>query len=99
MRIEETAVFVLCSGRDRRLKLHAKRHLNLPRAANGLVDVAQSEGAIVKAAGLVRSSAAGRQDCGPLGRKSVIELILVDVIEGNVKAGSIGDVENVETEL
>ena len=80
-------------------KLHAKRHLNLSRAANGLVDVAQSEGAIVKAAGLVGGPAGGRQRCGPLRRKSVVVLILVDVVERDVKAGSIGHIENIEAKL
>ena len=72
---------------------------NLPRAADGLIDVTQSKGTIVKATGLVRSAATGWQDCGALGRKSVVELILVDVVERDVKAGSVGYIENIETKL
>src|SRR3984893_5794052 len=80
-------------------KLHAKRHLNLSRTADGLVDVAQSEGAIVKATGLVRRTAGGRQRCSALCWKSVVVLILVDVVERDVKAGSVGHIENIEAKL
>ena len=89
----------LAEQNTRGSKLHAKRHLNLSRAANGLVDVAQSERAIIKAAGLVGGAAGGRQRSGPLCGKSVVELILVDVVEGDVKAGSVGDIEQVKTKL
>ena len=80
-------------------ELRAGRHLNLPRAANSLVDVAQSKGAIVKAASLVLGAAGGRQRCGSLRRKSVVILILVDAVNGDVKAGRVGDVETVEAKL
>ena len=76
MRMEEATVLFCIRTVERRLKLRAERHLNLPRAANGLIDVAQPEGAIVKAAGLVRSAAAGWQRCRPLRRKPVEKLIL-----------------------
>ena len=69
------------------------------RAANSLVDVAQPKGAIVKAASLVRGAAGGRQRCGSLRRKSVVILILVDVVNGDVKARRVGDVENLEAKL
>jgi hypothetical protein len=80
-------------------KFHAERHLNLPRATNGLVYVAQPEGTIVKAAGLVRRPARRRQRRRSVGRKPVKELVLSDGVDGYVKAWRVGQVENIETKL
>ena len=76
------------------LKTYPQRHLDLARTADGFIDGAEGRGRVVKAVW-----ALGRQRWRPHYRKLVVELVLGDVIDGNVEAGRIGQVENIETVL
>jgi hypothetical protein len=74
-----------------------KRELNLARAADCLVNVSQTERTVIETR--VRT-AAGRGQCGCSNRgKPVVILVLCHVVDGNIEAGSVGDVENVKAEL
>jgi hypothetical protein len=86
-------------GANANSELQGETKLNLPGAADGFVHVAQTEGAIVETAGLVRRAAIGRQNwkCSLL-REPVVILILFDVVDGNVETGRVGHVENVKAE-
>ena len=72
-------------------------NLNLASAADGLVHVAQTSGAVVAAR--VRASAG----CGQRRRtdrgEAVVILVLRNVVDGHVEAGRVSDVENVKAEL
>ena len=73
------------------------RALNLASAADGLVHVAQTSGAVVAAR--VRASA-GCGQCRRSNRgEAVVILVLRNVVDGHIDAGSVGDVENVKAEL
>src|SRR5579864_310147 len=67
------------------LKDELQRHLNLTRAADGVADDAESKGCVVELAwwrALLRSF--------------VVELVLRDLVAGNVEAGGVGEVVDVE---
>src|SRR5580658_9452154 len=76
------------------LEIYAQRHLNLAWAADGFIDGAQGRGTVVETR-VTRATTCG-QRWRPLHRELVVELILRDVIDGDIKAGRIGDVEDVE---
>ena len=78
-----------------RLKLNAERHLNLARAADGLVHDAQAKRAVVET--IVRGvRAAVGQRRRPLHGRVVVILVLRNVIERKVEAGSVGQVKDIE---
>src|ERR1700758_854328 len=73
-------------------------HLNLARAADGLVHRTQAGGNVVEAAEadiVTRCRRRRRTHHGEL----VVKLILGNVIDGNVEAGGIGDIEDLQSVL
>src|SRR5208283_608225 len=81
------------------LEGEAQSQLNLASASDGLVDVAQAKRAVVETVDLIACAASGWHDGRPCYRSRSIVLVLRNIIDGNIKAGSVGDVENVEAEL
>ena len=67
------------------LEGQAESHLDLPRAADSLGDEAEAKGLIVKRL--------------PQRGKTVEVFVLGDVVAGDIKAGRVGDVEDVKAEL
>src|ERR1700688_4487760 len=77
-----------------RLEFEFQRHLNLARAADGFVHRSQAGGRVVKAAGTARGKRR-RAHYWEL----VIELILRNVVDGDIEAGGVGHVEDIEAVL
>src|SRR5450755_2691937 len=72
-----------------------QRHLNLPRTADGLVGYAQSGGRIVEAAVRDVATICRQWRCSNH-RKLIVELVLRNIVDGNVEARGIRQVENVQ---
>src|SRR5208282_6216278 len=78
------------------LKHDSQGHLNLARAADGFVYRAQRRGTVVESRRRILSSATSGQRRRPHYRELVVVLVLRDVIDGNIKAGRIGQVEDLQ---
>src|SRR5262244_3741728 len=96
-----------CRSKDRplhkpwRFEGQLQRHLDLSRAADGFIDHTQA----AERRASVESGRGGAAivdviHCRrPIDREIINESILRDVVDGNVKAGGVGEVEDLETEL
>ena len=92
---------------EQTLECESQRHLNLPRAADGVDRLSQTGRALVKVASDERTSAVGRTlrsrgdgiRRGRRRRKRVEGQILTHIINRDVEAGSIRQVVDVEAVL
>src|SRR5208337_3779097 len=80
-------------------EVEAQSHLNLARAADGFVDVAQAKRAVVEVVDLICGAASGGLNRGSRDRKSIVILVLRYVVDGYIEAGGVGHVEHVKAEL
>ena len=80
------------------LKLQPQGHLDLPRAADGILGNTEAAGTIEKTIRCcVRSLAAARRESGlTLNRERIEFTILREVVEWNVKTGCVREIENIE---
>ena len=83
------------------LEGEAQGHLDLAGAADGFVDFAQTKRAIVEAIGWSIGVAARRQNLarGRGQREAVVILVLGDVVDRDVEAGGVEDVEHLKRVL
>ena len=82
-----------------RLENEPQRHLDLPWAADGFVDGTQGTRTVIETRGRILSGATGWQWRSSSHGKLVVELILRDVVDGDIETGRIGHVENIEAVL
>ncbi len=80
----------------RELELDPQRHLYLAWAADGFIDGAQTRGTVVKTISGSGSAAPSRQWSCPHYRELIVGCILRNIIDGDVKAGGVGHVEDIE---
>ena len=80
------------------LEEELQRHLDLAGAADGVGDEAEAEGAVVEAGvGLDAAGVAAGGEGGFAGCSEGVEvLVLVDVVAGDVEAGGVGYVLDIE---
>src|SRR5580658_366215 len=80
----------------RLLEIEAQGHLDLARAAYGFVDRAEASGTVVETADGSGACATGGQRRSAYYREVVVKLVLSYVVDGNIEAGVVGQIEDVE---
>jgi hypothetical protein len=77
------------------LEIQPQRHLHLPRATDGFIHYAQTRRHVIEAAeGHI--AAVRRQRRCPCDGELIVELVLRNVVDGDIEAGGIREVVNVE---
>ena len=85
--------------KPRKSESQVQRHLNLARAAYRFIDDAQATQSRTGIQSLIRAVAACRPCRLAVDREVVEEEILRDIVDGDVEAGGVGKVEDLEAEL
>ena len=83
------------------LESQVQGHLDLARPTNGFIHGAEADRAIIERGegwSLAGCAAAGRSDGCTGDGETIEELVLGNGVEGDIEAGCIGDVENLEVE-
>ena len=89
------AVSLYCSG-WLRLEIEVERHLDLPWGADGVTYDAEARGAAIEVVFGAGGTAAGRQNRRSLCREGIVEGVLRNLVAGNIEAGCVSDVVDVE---